>query len=403
MAKSIFRADSIQLLLSDVQIDPEKPLQTILEKKYGSSWFEVGAVYFKNEKGFYDFNIGGIVLNLAENSLEIANLQLTPKYDKSKFGHKYGKQTDRFDVKAGSIKMRGFDINRYLLSGGIALQAVKVNGMELEIHRDKNVPADLTRFPKLPWQMLAQVKNYIAIDTIEVRNSTIRYEELAPEQPEAGKVPLSDVNISVYNVSNDSAYIAQHGAMMVQISANVFNQGDLLLNIDVPDDLTSGDFSFNGRIGQMDMKAFNSMTELNALVNIENGTLDSLVFWANANENYASGQLIMVYDNLKFNVLKKDNEKRNLSEMGLLSWLANRVVKSFNPSRNKPNEKPKIAEIFVEKDKNKSVFNYIVKSVISGLKGSLVPGIGKTLKKYEKQKLKEQKRKLRKRNEKSNK
>jgi len=178
----------------------------------------------------------------------------------------------------------------------------------------------------------------------------------------------------------------------VQLQAKVFNKGDLVLNIDVPEDLNSANFSFSGRIGPMDMRAFNSITELNVHVNIENGTLDSLVFRADANEEYARGQLMMVYDNLKIKVLKKDDEKKKMTEIGLLSWLGNQVVKGFNPADNKPNDKPLVAEIFVERDKNKSVFNYIVKSFISGIKGSLVPGIGKTYQKYQKQKAKEQRK-----------
>lgn len=394
-SKSIFTADSIQLLLSEVLVDPEKPLNTILNKTYGSSTFEVGSVSFKNEKGFYDFELGGVALNLAENSLNINGLKLIPKYTKAQFAKKFGKQTDRFDVKVQSINIHGFDINRYLLSGGIKLQSVNVEGLNLEIHRDKNVPFDMTKFPKMPWQSLAQVKNYLQIDSVVVNNSSILYEELAEGRPEAGKVPIGSVNILVLNVSNDSVFIARNGPMTVQMKAKIFNQGDLLLNIDVPEDLTSSDFSFSGRVGEMDMRAFNSITELNVHVNIEKGTLDSLVFWANANDIYASGQLTMVYDSLKINVLKKEEGTKKLSEVGLLSWLGNQVVKSFNPSRGKPDEKPIVAEIFVERDKNKSVFNYLVKAFISGIKGSLVPGIGQSLKKYEKQKAKEAKKEQR--------
>jgi len=405
-AKSIFTADSIRLLLSDVLVDPEKPLNTILNKTYGSSTFEVGSVTLKNEKGFYDFELEGIALNLTGNSLSINGLKLIPKYTKAQFGKKFGKQTDRFDVKVQSINIHGFDIDRYLLSGGIQLQSVIVEGLNLEIHRDKNVPFDRTKFPKMPWQSLSQVKNYLQIDSIVVNNSSILYEELAEGRTEAGKVPIGNVNILVLNVSNDSIFIAGNGPMTVQMKAKIFNQGDLLLNIEVQEDFTSPDFSFSGRVGPMDMRAFNSITELNVNVKIEKGTLDSLVFWANANDIYANGQLTMVYDSFKINVLKKVDEKTALQEMGLVSWLGNKIVRSFNPASNKPDERPLVAEIFVERDKNKSLFNYIVKATISGIKGSLVPGIGQSLKKYEKQKAKEAKKEQRERkrqNKKANK
>lgn len=390
--KSIFRADSIQLLVSEVLVDPEKPIQTILQKTYGSSVLIVGNVFLRNEKGFYDFNLGGITLDLGKNSLEINSLALTPKHSKALFGKKFGKQTDRFEANVGSVNIRGFDVNRFILSGGIALHSLIINGLNLEIFRDKNVPFDTTRFPKMPWQMLSHVKSLIQIDTIEVNNSLIVYEELAPAQFDAGSIRLTDLNIRIYHVSNHTDYIAKHGPMTFELNARAFDKGHLVLNIDVPENLASDEFSFSGKIGTMDMRAFNSMTELNASVNIEEGQLDSLVFWANANGEYATGQLIMIYKNLKINVLKKDGEKKGMTEIGLLSWLGNKIVRSFNPEAGKRSKQPVVSTIFAERDKNKSVFNYIVKAFISGIKGSLVPGLGKTLEKYEHQKVKEQKK-----------
>ncbi len=389
--KSIFSADSIQLLVSELLVDPEKPIHTILQKTYGSSVLKVGNAFLKNEKGFYDFDLGGITLDLGKDNLEISSLALTPKHSKALFGKKFGKQTDRFEAKVGSLNIRGFDVNRFIVSDEIVLNAVIINGLNLSIFRDKNVPFDTSRFPKMPWQMLSQLKSCIQIDTIEVNNSLLVYEELAPEQYKAGSIRLTDLNITISHVSNDSGYIAQHGPMAFELKAMAFDKGNLVLNINVPENLASEEFSFSGKIGTMDMRAFNSITELNAAVSIEEGQLDSLVFWANATREYATGEMMMIYKNLKINVLKKDAEKKGMLEIGLLSWLGNKIVRSFNPETG-TTTRPVVSTIFAERDKNKSVFNYIVKAVISGVKGSLVPGLGKTLKKYEHQKVKEQKK-----------
>jgi len=390
--KSIFTVNGIQMLLSEVLVDPEKPLNTLIDKSYGALKFGVGEVTFRNEGGFYDVDLGEIALDVADNSLKLNHVKLTPKYSKAQFGKKFKKQTDRFEAKIGSLEIRGLDLKRLINTGGIELHAIKIDSLALGIYRDKNDPFDFNNFPKFPWQGLANLKTYLQIDSIVVSNSSILYEELAEGRPEAGKVPLGKVRIWLCNVSNDSLYIARHGPMTCRFEAKAFNKGDLLLNLEIPADLSSSEFGFSGRIGPMDMRAFNSITELNVLVNIEKGYLDSLIFSATANNEFAHGRFLMVYDSLKINVLAKNNEKSKSQGFGILSWIGNQVVKSFNPALNKPDNKPDEALIFVERDVNKSVFNYIVKSFISGIKGSLVPGIGPTLKKYEKQKVKEQKK-----------
>jgi hypothetical protein len=390
--KSIFTVQGIQMLLSEVAVNPEKPLDVLIEKSYGSIKFGVGEVKFRNEGGFYDVDLGQVALDVADNSLKLKNVKLTPKYSKAQFGKKVKKQTDRFDAKIGSLELHGLDLKKLIRSGGIKLNSIRIDSLNLEIFRDKNDPFDFNNFPKFPWQGLTKINSYLQIDTIEVTNSAIFYEELAEGRTEAGKVPLGKVHISLLNVSNDSVYISKHGPMICRFEAKAFNQGDLLLNLNIPADLSSSEFSFSGRIGPMDMRAFNSITELNVLVNIEKGTLDSLIFSAHADGVYATGELTMVYDSLKINVLSKDKDKSKAHGIGILSWVGNQVVKSFNPVVGKPDNKPDIALIFVERDINKSVFNYIVKAFISGIKGTLVPGIGPTLKKYEKQKVKEQKK-----------
>jgi hypothetical protein len=390
--KSIFTVQGIQMLLSEVAVNPEKPLDVLIEKSYGSIKFGVGEVKFRNEGGFYDVDLGEVALDVADNSLKLKNVKLTPKYSKAHFGKKVKKQTDRFDAKIGSLELHGLDLKRLIRSGGIKLNSIRIDSLNLEIFRDKNDPFDFNNFPKFPWQGLTKINRYLQIDTIEVTNSAIFYEELAEGRTEAGKVPLGKVRISLYNVSNDPVYISKHGPMICKFEAKAFNQGDLVMNLNIPADLSSDEFSFSGRIGPMDMRAFNSITELNVLVNIEKGTLDSLIFSVHANNVYATGELTMVYDSLKINVLAKDNEKSKSHGLGVLSWIGNKVVKSFNPGLGKSDNKPDVATIFVERDINKSVFNYIVKAFISGIKCTLVPGIGPTLKKYEKQKVKEQKK-----------
>nr|NQU90389.1 hypothetical protein [Bacteroidota bacterium] len=272
---------------------------------------------------------------------------------------------------------------------GIDIRLIKVEGLYLDDYRDKNDPFDFDNFPKLPQQSIGAIKNYLNIRKIEVKNSQIVYEELAENAENAGKVHISKVYGSLYNITNDRKAISKSGRMKWDLQGMLFNQGELKLEVDFPADLTSGNFTFQGRIGPMEMTAFNEMTEPNAYIRIDQGALDSMIFTTQAGEDYSEGELLMVYQDLKLKILKKEAEAKN-DVQGFISSLANAVIRSFNPHKKKHGSPADTASIFFVRDKNKSIFNYMVKSLLSGIKGSVVPALSQTKEKYEKKKLKEE-------------
>jgi len=394
-SKTVFSVQTISLLLTNVLIDPDEPMKTLIDKSYEESKFGLGEVKFNSDKGFYDYELKGVDLDITENRLALSDFKLMPKYDKEQFAKKFGKQTDRIALNLKSIELIGFDLEKYFLKGDLVIKAINIDGLDLEVYRDKNYPFDFENFPKFPWQALAGIEIPFQIDAISVKNSGIRYEELAPDRVAAGKVPLSNVKVELLKVSNIPEYINKNGPMVCLLEAKLFNEGNMFVQITAPRDLSSSEFEFHGRIDRMNMQAFNSITELNVLVNIQEGQLDSLVFWAKANQKISTGQMVMAYNNLKINVLKKETEEKKSHDIGFASWLSNQMIRGFNPSEKKPGEKPMVAEIFVERDINKSIFNYIVKSIISGIRATLVPGVGPSLKKYEKQEKKDAKKEMR--------
>ncbi|MDD3527031.1 MAG: hypothetical protein PHX39_08780, partial [Bacteroidales bacterium] len=112
---------------------------------------------------------------------------------------------------------------------------------------------------------------------------------------------------------------------------------------------------------------FNQMIVPTEGVKIEQGTINSLWLRADAGEESAAGPMVLNYANLKVAVLK-DNPEKSEDKSGLLSLLANIVINSSNQN---PAD---TATMYFERDKERSIFNYLAKTVISGLKATLLPG-----------------------------
>ena len=125
-------------------------------------------------------------------------------------------------------------------------------------------------------------------------------------------------------------------------------------------------------------------------IRIEEGHINKMEFNADADRDYSTGTMVLNYDDLKLSFLKND-AKSGHEDLGLLSSLANVVIRSFNPAKNS-NNSAEPAEIFFERDKNKSIFNYMAKSMISGIKSTVIPGFNMTEEKYKRQQEREDKK-----------
>ena len=392
--KNVFDAGVINVDIKNILLQPGNLLKAILTKSFDESSIQIKDLSYPLAGGFYDIHLGEIDVVVEDDGITLHDFALIPKYSKKEFGKAFGKQTDRFDVKVEEIEVVDLDIGKLLLDDGVEISKIVLSGIDANIYRDKNIPFDYSKFPKLPHQALGQIKTYLNIGKVEIRKSVLLYEQLSEGAEIVGGVPIKDLYATIYNVTNNRNVIATNGPMKWDVQLKLFDVGELSLAVDFPKDLIENSFSFSGKMGEMDMLAFNQITVPTERLKVKKGTIKSMEFNAVANNDISSGTLVMNYSDLKIEVLKEYKEEEQ-KRLGLVSSLANTVIRSFNPGR-KGNKEPEQAEIFFERDKNKGIINYLVKSLISGIKGSIIPGFGMTLEKYEKQQEKETKKEKRK-------
>ena len=385
--KTVFQAGSISVNFVDLVIETDSLEQLFLKPAFSRSHIQVKNVYYPLSNGFYDIKLGKLEVRIEQGNLKLYDFSLIPKYNKKEFGKVFGWQTDRFDIKVKKIEAFDLNIRKLIKENGIETAKVVITGVDADIYRDKNIPRDYSKFPKFPNQALGSVKTYLNIGKVEIKKSKLLYEELAPKASIAGKVPISDLYATIYNVTNDKQVIAKNGPMKWDVIGDFFDEGKLSVVIDFPKDLSKPAFTFSGKMGKMDMTAFNQIIKPNQHLEITHGKIISLEFNAVANDDYSSGNILMVYEGLKMGILKEYSEKGEKTS-GFINAIANAVVKTGNPGKNS-DKAPKSAEIFFERNKNKAIFNYLAQSLINGIKATLIPKFAMSKEKWEKQKQKE--------------
>jgi hypothetical protein len=337
-------------------------------------------LYYPLAKGFYDLRLGSFAFSTGNDAFILKNMRLIPKYDKTLFAKKMGTQTERMDLTIQSILIVNPDIEKMAQEKTLTMESLEILGAGLHTFRDKNFPMDLNHFPQLPQQALLNLKMPVNIPKIVITGSHILYEELLPEEIEPGQVTVSIDTASIINVTNQKAIIAQSGPMIWGLKGTLFDAAPVELQVEFPADLSDKGFVFLGSIGACKMEAFNMITKNAANLRINKGNLQKMDFNISANETYAAGELTMQYSDLSVVPLKND-KKHKKDELSILGNIADLVIKNSNPSSHRDMQ-AKPAEAFFERDKNKGIFNYMVKTLISGIKNTILPITAKSEEKY---------------------
>ena len=101
-----------------------------------------------------------------------------------------------------------------------------------------------------------------------------------------------------------------------------------------------------------------------ALIKIKSGRINSLNFNFTGHNTAAKGTVVMTYDNLKVDVLKRDKNTNDIKKRGLVTLVANFVVKNDNPMNGTLRE----SNPEYERNEYKSFFNLVWKTLYTGMK-----------------------------------
>ena len=125
----------------------------------------------------------------------------------------------------------------------------------------------------------------------------------------------------------------------------------------------SGNFFVDAHATAFDAKVLNKVSIPMALVKINSGKIHSIDFHFKGNNKKASGSFLMNYENIKVDVLKRDEETKKIKKRGLFSFAANLLVENKNSGNS----------VEAESDRNiyKSFFNLVWKTIFAGMKKTL--------------------------------
>jgi hypothetical protein len=306
--------------------------------------------------------------NSTDSTMKIKNFALQPRISKFDYGFARGYQSTWLRIDNNDVSIAGIDLLRTINERHFSARSIDVNTINFEIYRDKRIP-----FPEWQRRPLPQVELHaldfgVTIDTVQLDNGYIGYQEHVEKSSTPGEIFFTNLNATITNVSNDSIRLKQWPKTNISATTKVFGKGRIVaeFQFDMLDPYNI--HTYGVEVNAFDMREFNRILIPNAFAQVKSGQNESILMTAKANEDYSFGEMRFHYSDLKVQLLDPDTETPKGLGHILGSFFANTFIIRTNNPKNFVVRK---GYIFFERDKKRAIFNYWTKTFLSGVVSSI--------------------------------
>lgn len=355
--------DNITFDLTNFKID-NKPSSGFLHSEDFS--FSIQNIKQQDSQKLYLFTIGDSKYSSKNNRFTAKDIRIIPTLTREKFNSQKGFQSDYFTGKIDSVVIGQPNIERWFDKAELTGKEMSVIGLNMDIYRDKHLPFDDRRRPKMLQDLIKTLPYPIQIDSLKLTDAKIIYTEQPPLGDEVGLLKFSKLNVCLKPFTNMKGPGTKIPDFQLNGTATIMDSCQMRVSMKYqmnhPDNL----FIANGTLTPFNMRILNPVLEPLAKVSIRSGRVDQFKFNLSADRSMASGQLIFGYNDLKISVLELKNG--NTKESKFASFIANSLLlKSKNPRGKEllPDE------INFHRDEKRSIVNYWWKSIFSGIRNTM--------------------------------
>ncbi len=357
-------ADKINFMFHDLNIDTSN--KTFALDDYISS---VENIRFPIDNGLYNISIGGFEARGRDKKLKMEKISMDALYPKTEFAYKHPQNKDWFDLKVDRVSLSDMDLLSYFRNKKIEAGHLEVDNTVLLNYKNKKIatppkmqPMIYTFIQKLPVQFY--------MDSLDVRNFEVVYEELASNGTIPGKIFFTNMNGKIREFTNIISRPNQF--MTLDANGKLMGTGYFDATWMIPVEEQHDQFYLKAHLKDFDLKELNQVITPLAPAEAKSGFAHDVLFNIDATSEGANIDMSFLYNDLSVNILRNNEEG---SPNRFVTYLANKAIKANNP--NKGGGKPREAQATIVRDKYHSTFNYFWQI----LQPALVESVGITKKK----------------------
>ncbi len=359
---TLFKLDSLSFQLDGFIVKKKK--DDFFALRSLSENFIIEDINMKMPEKDMVISLAALEINFFKKRISIDSFQMKPSISKVAMAAKFKFNKAIADLSIKKLELFDFNLRKAIGHEGIFIDSVAVDGLRVEMYKDKRKPYDTSLYKVLPHISLKKTNSIIDVKKVHVSNSYLLYEQRNPDSKLLMKVLLADINADFYNISSIAAH--RKTPMQARLSTNFMGRAPLKVFFKFNLDDKNNNFSFAGTLGSTPFKYFDEILYPLAGLKVFAGQLDKLTFEATANEYRSQGTMTMLYHDLEATVYKKGHVDE---EAKMLSWLINSVVHKTNPDKKGIRTVP----MKYEHLPYTSIATYMVKTLLMGIAYTLSP------------------------------
>jgi hypothetical protein len=315
----------------------------------------------------YFYKGSNIAYSNAQKTLSLGNFTIHPNFSNYDFTSRNKYQTDCISAEFNDISIEGLDAPN-CFSDNMVSSYIQIGKMNMKIFSDKRKPFDHHLRSLFP-EMIYYYSGKLNVDSLLIKNGEITYVERDDGSPSAGSVRFTEINARIFNITNKPIYKIKDDSLKIIVKALLMGKG--LLTVVLTNKIYDRNNALyvSGSLTGMNMKELNPFLEKTEFIHLISGKLNMLDFSFKANNYKATGNLILRYTGLVIAHMKrKKGLTSSLTEI-IFNFIWNKKILNENPL---PGKELRIGIIEYKRDPERLVINYLLKSVMSGIKSSIV-------------------------------
>ena len=367
-AKTGFEIKNLSLHLSGISVLPIQKGSSIFKLTVDNYHIKASDQFVPIAGNRYKLRFESIAIDKEKKLIIVRGLQLKPikKWHKRLSRNHFKKNL--FDVEVNEMKLKALDLNALFFYRTLFARRIDIVGASIKIVNKKYSAGFKKKKPLFPNQMLNRLSIPITIDTLYLVNSFLEYLSLKKGTEVPLKLQFSKINAEIHPLTSVKKNHHRNAHFTAEVHAKLMKKIPINIHLTFPSNRSLQSFTFWGSMGSGSFLLFNKLSKRAGLV-FKGGRINSLQFRGVGNSTYAYGKLLLKYQNLKVNILKNNSYKKK----GFLSWAANSILRTENPVNGYDRE----ATIYYQRLLYEGFPAFFWKSIFSGIKATLIPGVEK--------------------------
>lgn len=323
--------------------------------------FRSGVSDFDIQTGDSLFHLTAQTFNLSykEQSLRLGNLSFKPNISDAAMQKRFKFQHTSVSGTVGSVEVTKLNFDSLIYHREVFIDKIVIDKPLVSIFKDNTKPVDKSRIPKYFGQQIGAIPRPLMIRQVQVTNVDLVNTERKKDSSYA-KVNIRRGKVIVTNITNRSS-------KPMMLRADAYLENKVHFNLQLGFNYRKPEFTVEGKLVNFALPDLNPIIEAYTPARINKGIADEISFSGTIFQTYSTGTMKFLYHDLEvdLNLPKKAKWKSSV-----IAFAANTVLASSNPgSSNLP---PRIVQYRAERDMNKGFVNIVLKSVLSGLKETMM-------------------------------